>query len=373
MKTGTFEDFIASLSDKSGKKVILYIERDYNRLVNKYLTANYMRLREVMARSGNEFVYLPEWLNNEDLLEGVDYFVPNVPEEDRHQLIKELYLHVNFAYHIGVSGACFVRFSSDGKTVEYSYPLNEKLLNLNRLLDIEEESVLFRVTDNVLKDYPASDYFLPSVELANQRVEEMESLLENAEASEEMMVAEGDDIDPEVLVLSHEIAEKIQRLKAIGGLNFVVSLFKAHLQSTTKISRLYVDAEYRIFLTDYGNREIKLPPLAKIVYLLFLNHPEGLKFKHLSDYRHELLHLYKNISSRMDVDQLVMNVNRLIDPFDNSLNEKVSVIRLRFISEMDESLVKPYLISGEKGERRYIAVDRSLVSYSQALRKSNSE
>lgn len=75
----------------------------------------------------------------------------------------------------------------------------------------------------------------------------------------------------------------------------------------------------------------------------------------------------------MDPDQLVMNVNRLIDPFDNSLNEKVSVIRLRFISEMDESLVKPYLITGEKGEPRYIPIDRSMVSYSQALQKSATE
>lgn len=373
MKTGTFEDFIASLSKKSGKKVILYIERGYDRLVNDYLAANYMRLREVMGHSGNEFVYLPEWLTNPELLEGVDYYLPHIPEEDRHQLIKELHLHVNFAYNIGVSGACFVRFSSDGKTVEYTYPVNDKLLYLNRLLDIEEEPILFRVTDKSLVKDMVSDYFLPSVELANQRIEEMELLLENAEAPEEMMVADGEYIDPEVLVLSQEIAEKIQRLKAIGGLSFVVNLFKTHIQSTSNISRLHVDAEYRIYLTDYGNREIKLPPLAKIVYLLFLNHPEGLKFKHLSDYRHELLHLYKNISSRMDADQLVMNVNRLIDPFDNSLNEKVSVIRLRFISEMDESLVTPYLITGEKGESRYIPIDRSLVSYSQALRKSATE
>jgi hypothetical protein len=38
--------------------------------------------------------------------------------------------------------------------------------------------------------------------------------------------------------------------------------------------------------------EIKMEPLTKAVYLLFLNHPEGILFKHLPDYRQELANIY---------------------------------------------------------------------------------
>lgn len=41
----------------------------------------------------------------------------------------------------------------------------------------------------------------------------------------------------------------------------------------------------RILLPDYGDREIKMTPLAKAVYLLFLRHPMGIKFKCLPDHR----------------------------------------------------------------------------------------
>ena len=39
--------------------------------------------------------------------------------------------------------------------------------------------------------------------------------------------------------------------------------------------------------------EIKMEPLVKAVYLLFLKHPEGIVFKCLPDYRKELAELYK--------------------------------------------------------------------------------
>ena len=51
------------------------------------------------------------------------------------------------------------------------------------------------------------------------------------------------------------------------------------------LSRLLITKDYRLILLDYENIEVKMEPIHKAVYLLFLNHPEGIRFKELPDYR----------------------------------------------------------------------------------------
>ena len=77
------------------------------------------------------------------------------------------------------------------------------------------------------------------------------------------------------------------------------------------LSQLHIDTDYRFFLTAYNNREVELSPVHKAVYLLFLNHPEGIEFKRLGTYRTELLRLYKETSRWTDVDKVAMAVDRL--------------------------------------------------------------
>ena len=59
------------------------------------------------------------------------------------------------------------------------------------------------------------------------------------------------------------------------------------------LSPLVITEDYRFLLPDYGNREVLLSPIHKALYLLFLNHPEGIEFKNLVDHREELFALYR--------------------------------------------------------------------------------
>lgn len=59
------------------------------------------------------------------------------------------------------------------------------------------------------------------------------------------------------------------------------------------LSPLVITEDYRFLLPDYGNKEVQLSPIHKALYLLFLNHPEGIEFKNLVDHREELLSLYR--------------------------------------------------------------------------------
>ena len=104
-------------------------------------------------------------------------------------------------------------------------------------------------------------------------------------------------------------------------------------------------------------------PLFKAVYLLFLRHPEGIIFKHLPDYREELAELYSKIRGEKLDNKMLQSVMDVTDPFKNSINEKVARIREAFIAHIDDRIAQEYIILGERGATKSIAIPRDLVRW----------
>lgn len=113
----------------------------------------------------------------------------------------------------------------------------------------------------------------------------------------------------------------------------------------TKLSRLVIKADFRFILPDY-NREVTLTPVQKAIYLLFLNHTEGIEFKCLIDHRDELLRLYRMIAPAVEKEKAEEAVDKLTNPIDNAINEKCSRIKAAFGSMMDSYTLSYYMISG---------------------------
>jgi hypothetical protein len=139
----------------------------------------------------------------------------------------------------------------------------------------------------------------------------------------------------------HNIRRKDLLLKAIG----VPLLEELQIEAAKgKLSRLVITEDYRFILEDY-HKEVELQPVHKAVYLLFLAHPEGIEFKHLVDYREELLKYYMATAKLMDKEKIIEGVDHLIDPLDNAINEKCSRIKKVFLDMMDEYTASYYIIS----------------------------
>ena len=102
-------------------------------------------------------------------------------------------------------------------------------------------------------------------------------------------------------------------------------------------------------------------PLPKAVFLLFLNHPEGILFKNLPDHRDELIAIYKKISGQENLGSMEKSIDDVVNPTLNSINEKCSRIREAFISKFDESIARNYFITGERATPKRIVLDRNLV------------
>lgn len=160
------------------------------------------------------------------------------------------------------------------------------------------------------------------------------------------------------LTLLEDMDVRVQKLRAKGLNEWTFrSLFKTKAQ----LSRLVITKDYRILLPDYNDIEIKMEPLVKAVYFLFLNHPEGIIFKELADYGEELLNIYKKLKPMGLNKRTIQSIGDVTNPLLNSINEKCARIRSAFVKEFDESLAKNYFVSGERGEAKKIALPRDLV------------
>lgn len=150
-----------------------------------------------------------------------------------------------------------------------------------------------------------------------------------------------------------ELSQLVRVLRAAGRNDLLLRSIGAPVleelrleAAKAKLSRLRITKDYRLFLVDYGNVEIELNPVHKAVYLLFLNHPEGIEFKKLSNYRDELLRYYMTTAKMMDKEKIIEGVDHLTDPMDNAINEKCSRIKKTILSMMDVYSASYYYISG---------------------------
>ena len=161
----------------------------------------------------------------------------------------------------------------------------------------------------------------------------------------------------EIETLKDEILIRIEKLRTYGVDDAII---KELFDYKPRLSRLIITSDYRILLPDY-DIEIKMTPLVKAVYLLYLRHEEGIWFKNLVDSRDELLSIYARLTRFDDAERIKQSVNLLVDSTNNSINEKCSRIREAFVSQFSDEIAQYYYITGDRLSSKHIELDRSLV------------
>lgn len=164
-----------------------------------------------------------------------------------------------------------------------------------------------------------------------------------------------------------EVYRQVQDLRLGGVSDWVL---KQYLFPPKNLSRMIITENYDIILPDYHDMTIKMEPLVKAVYILFLRHEEGILFKCLSDYREELYDIYVDIRKKsnnngahLSEEKIRQSIEALTNPLSNSINEKCARIRQAFTLQFDESLAGSYFIDGNRGEPKKIPLDRKLVEW----------
>ena len=160
------------------------------------------------------------------------------------------------------------------------------------------------------------------------------------------------------LTLLEDMDVRVQKLRAKGINEWT---FRGLFKTKAQLSRLVITKDHRIILPDYNDIEVKMEPLVKAVYLLFLKHPEGIVFKGLTDFREELLDVYKGLKPMGLSQRTIQSIEDVTNPLLNSINEKCARIRSAFVKEFDEGLAKNYFVTGERGEVKKVTLPRDLV------------
>lgn len=172
------------------------------------------------------------------------------------------------------------------------------------------------------------------------------------------ILALNEDMEFSSLTLSEDADMRIKQLR---NKNINEWTFRQLFKNEIQLSHLRITKDHRIFLSEYNNIEVKMEPINKAVYLLFLKHPEGIIFKHLPDYRKELAEIYQRIRPLGLNERAIQSIENVTNPCLNSINEKCARIRSAFISQFDESIAKNYFVTGNRGEAKKISLPRDLV------------
>lgn len=165
--------------------------------------------------------------------------------------------------------------------------------------------------------------------------------------------------DAQMLEALKEAEEMIKGLLLKGC---PTDLILSWLNQNVKLSRLRITRQYKILLVDY-DKEIKMGPLPKTVFLFFLRHPEGVMFSHLQDYKKELSEIYGRVCNNDDPQKMEESIARLTDPLDNSICEKCAAVKKAFVLNVSDTVAKNYYINGTQGEKKGISLDRNLVEW----------
>ncbi len=309
-------------------KQILYVESTWNERLNEYINSHFEDIFKLFLSKGYTFFYLPRLQQTLTEKEFYDYNFPNVEN-----------------------------LSIDNKKTELIY---QSLLSFLRD-DAEIKSGLIRYKMNAKGENMFSYYEFDDADIPEQLNNYLSLVGEDLFFSIGRPDNEEDTADfnfwKESKELIEEIKERVEKLRILGVEQWLLNDI---LKIKPMLSRLEITADFRILLTDY-NKEITMTPLPKAVFLLFLNHPEGILFKNLSDYREELKVIYKKLTRTDSTEQINKSIIDCTDPGKNSINEKCSRIREAFLMHVNEELAQNYFITGNRSEVKRITLDRKMV------------
>lgn len=348
---------------KPKSNVVIYFDvtgigaKRYYHVFNEY----YDRIVAAFQRGGLEFCFLPRIARDMDLKKIYHYFNPQASENEYRSAIdlyedRDLLDYLVEGYDARRLEPGLIQYKGEEFDRENSYTFSYTPLPH----DIDEYSIFF--LQEYVELHGVRGAFFESIQrelIPDRPFSRHSESSASPSAGETTRIQRPSPISEEedVEMVMSEVQMLVERLRLSGvGEIALRRLFRP----TQELSRIHIRYG-RIFLPDYNNLEIRMPPLSKAIYMLYLRHPEGIRFSYLPDYREELLHLYELISGRESREDIRRSIDDVTDPTRNSINEKCSRIKQAFLREFDDSIAQNYYITGERGEAKKILLPQEKI------------
>lgn len=366
---------------------ILYFEKEHEPEVNNYIITHYHHIQKILGERGLQLLYLPAIKQTTKLdiniVSAFDYAYPDlflganrIQQENIEQWIRDIDLNQWYGFfenslempELPLPG--FIRYlqSEEDNTkaglVDFSFfpiwgkeekSIKEEIEHYLSVVGVITDGPMYQLVGRNDFQYDADYWFYSDGSDINKeikaKIDEIKTIAGNKPVFETLfyVINEFKDINP-------EICKKLCK-----------QLYVEAGQLERKLSRLYIDKGFRIYLSDYNNMEIEMTPLPKTLFLFMLKYPNGVMLKELYKHKQELLYIYGRISNRSDLDQMQNSINDMTNATSNSVNEKCSRIKEAFVTKKDERIASAYFITGERQEPKRISLDRSLVVFEEKV------
>lgn len=345
--------FDFSQNGKLASDELIYVAREDDNVLTNFFETKPEVLEEWGKKTGFKIVYLPNLIKSLTNKEVLLYRIPYLNVRDLTDI------HIGNDYILQ-----YLENPSDRKRITQGL--------LRTVKTYQRSDGKEKVTNRFYPLYPNSDESLIDqlhrigIQIAVEKklheksksdeIDEYDNWGPHYESAEEDFRSQQDEetIDD----LMGEVRERICKLRQRG---IAEHILEELIHPDNRLSRMVITKDKRIFLPDYQGMEIKMEPLVKAVFLLFLKHPEGIIFKELPDYRNELAKIYSEVKPSNLPERALQSIEDVTNPLNNSINEKCARIRGAFVGQFDNHLAKHYYIDGMRGEPKKITLPRDLV------------
>ena len=341
---------------------IIYLENEYDADANRFVEENIDLIRERLATRGFTFVYLPELKVSKELVESmIAYRTPQSCSDIHPDIDEKISLPSNFLLD-------YMIHPENRKNIKSSFAWygHKHVLFTQRKTWSYFNYITFDAQEALADPLGVINDMLPELG-SKKRFKEGWYSMQKPDESDKGSADYN--FDEETKKILEDIQQKLDaiRLKGIGE-----AIITRYIKPRPVLSHIRITHDFRIFLDDYNKLEITMEPLVKAVYLLFLRHEDGIAFKELSDYTVELETIYRAVKAKNnDIDEKLASrlyspsisesVKKLVNPLDNSINEKCTRVKEAFIVHFHESIAEHYYIQGARQSNKQIFLPRNLI------------
>ena len=313
-----YEMVYAEMPFEADKSQVIYFDSGSSHELNLFVRLNLRELKALFFRWKLEFCYMPAIFEDEaGLRDKILYRIPWLKEVDYEHIQK-----------LEAVQASMIEELTQAKTTD--------------------AEVVFR---------DGQDKVLIKIDISNPRLyrEQFEHIARTygQKVSRDLYAHAAE--DPDIINLFRTLLEKKPK-------GVVRELIERELAKEDVLSRVVIKKNCNIVLPEY-NRTIRLHPIEKTLFFLYLRHPEGIAFKDLVDYKAELYHIYGHLTNQSDLAKISATIDRLFELDSNAVNEHRSRLKSAFEREFDSALAQQYYITGKKGETMNITIPREYVNW----------
>ena len=154
-------------------------------------------------------------------------------------------------------------------------------------------------------------------------------------------------MDEDAASIVAQIKTLLKQLKTKGATDKEIDSL---LTDEDKPGRAYVDSKGMLVLPDAGGVQIRLTPMERTLYILFLRYPDGINADELWRYWDELCDIYGSQTIYDDIDLIEDAVEGICDEEKVTWYTNVSRIKRKITDRLGKRMAEQYIIKrGEDG------------------------